>query len=417
MKITILTAGTRGDVQPFLALAQGLVRAGHAATLAAGTDVEAFAAEHGVAYAPLRADYQALATSAEGRAALGGSPTALVRSLRETVLPRVRGLLDDAWAAVQGADALVCHPKALAGPHLAEKLDVPCFLALPVPLLVPTRAFPAPGLVTHDLGPLLNRLTYALPRAAALPFHGTINRWRRQTLGLSARPFFADPFQRKGVPVPVLYPFSPRVVPPPPDWPERVHVTGYWFLDQPGYAPPPGLARFLDAGPPPVYVGLGSMAGQDPEQTTDVVLEALATSGQRGLIATGWGGIAARNPSKDVFVIDAVPHGWLFPRVSAVVHHGGAGTTAAGLRAGKPTVVCPFSVDQPFWGRRIAALDAGPKPIPPSQLNPETLADAIRQAACDPFFRQRAIELCEAIRQEDGVGRAVAVIEGRNAPS
>ena len=417
MKITLLTAGSRGDVQPFVALAQGLKRAGHDATLAAEGDFEAFVREHGIAYAPLRADYQELATSERGRAALGGSPVAVLRSLRETVLPMARGALDDAWAAAQGADAIVYHPKALAGAHLAEKLDVPCFLALPVPLLAPTRAFPAPGITSHDLGAFLNRITYALPRAAALPFHGTINRWRRETLALPARDFFTDPFRRDGKPLPLLYAFSPRVVPPPPDWTPDVHVTGYWFLDEPDYAPPPELVRFLEAGPPPVYVGFGSMAGADPERTSAAVLEALERAEQRGVVATGWGGLTARAVPPHVFVTDAVPHDWLFPRVRAVVHHGGAGTTAAGLRAGKPAVICPFSVDQPFWGGRVAALDAGPKPIPAVRLTAETLADAIRLAACDPFYGQRAAEVGAAIQQEDGVGRAVEVIEAHLARS
>ena len=414
MKITILTAGSRGDVQPFVALAQGLKRAGHDATLAAGAGFEGFVRERGVAYARLQADYQELATSERGRAALGGSPVAVLRSLRESVLPMAREALDDAWAAARGADAIVYHPKALAGAHLAEKLDVPCFLALPVPLLAPTAAFPAPGIAARNLGGFLNRITYALPRAAALPFHGTINRWRREALDLPARDLFTDPFRRNGKPLPVLYAFSPRVVPPPPDWSADVHVTGYWFLDGPDHAPPE-LVRFLEAGPPPVYVGFGSMAGRDPGRTADVVLEALERAEQRGIVATGWGGLTMRSAPSHVFVTEAVSHDWLFPRVRAVVHHGGAGTTAAGLRAGKPTLVCPFSVDQPFWGHRVAALDAGPKPIPASRLTAEALADAMGQAACDPFYRQRAAEVGEAIQREDGVGRAVEVIEAHLA--
>ena len=235
--------------------------------------------------------------------------------------------------------------------------------------------------------------------------------------GAARARFFTDPFRRDGKPLPVLYAFSPRVVPPPPDWTPDVHVTGYWFLDRPDYAPPPELVRFLEAGPPPIYVGFGSMAGADPERTSVAVLEALERAEQRGVVATGWGGLTARAVPPHVLVTDAVPHDWLFPRVRAVVHHGGAGTTAAGLRAGKPTVICPFAVDQPFWGGRVAALDAGPKPIPAQRLTAETLADAIRLAACDPFYGQRAAEVGAAIGQEDGVGRAVEVIEAHLARS
>ncbi|MGI9175888.1 MAG: glycosyltransferase [Rhodothermales bacterium] len=411
MNITILTAGTRGDVQPFVALALGLQEAGHRVTLAAEAGFAPLITGHGVPHAPLRADFQALATSEEGRGALGGNPLAILRALRTSVLPSARALLEDAWAAAQGADVLVCHPKTLAGPHLAEKLDVPCFLALPVPSLVPTQAFPAPGVATRDLGGFLNRLTYSLTQAAVFPFHGLINRWRRETLDLAPQPLFTDPFALGEKPLPVLYGFSPHVVPPPLDWPGHVHVTGYWFLDEPAWTPPPDLVRFLEAGPPPVYVGFGSMARQDPNHTTAIVLEALARTGQRGIVATGWGGLEGRSSSPDVFVTDGAPHSWLFPRVSVVVHHGGAGTTAAGLRAGKPTVICPFAADQPFWGQRTSALDVGPKPMLASRLRAEALADALHQAAHDPFFEQRASEVGEALRLEDGVSRAVAVLE------
>ena len=411
MNITILAAGTRGDVQPFVALALGLQRAGHRVTLAAEAAFAPLVIGHGIPHAPLRADFHALATSEAGRSALGGNPLAIVRALRTSVLPSVRTLLEDAWTAAQGADVLVCHPKTLAGPHLAEKLSIPCFLALPVPSLIPTQAFPAPGVTTRDLGGFLNRLTYSLTQAAALPFRGLINQWRRETLGLSPQSLFTDPFALNGKPLPVLYGFSPHVVPPPSDWPDHVHVTGYWFLDEPAWTPPPELVRFLEAGPPPVYVGFGSMAGQDPERTTSVAQEALARAGQRGIIATGWGGLDGRNSFPDVFVLDAAPHDWLFPRVSVVVHHGGAGTTAAGLRAGKPTVICPFSVDQPFWGQRTSALDVGPEPISAACLRAEPLADALHQAVHDPFFGQRAEEIGRALRREGGVNAAIAVIE------
>ncbi|MCP4593378.1 MAG: glycosyltransferase family 1 protein, partial [bacterium] len=155
------------------------------------------------------------------------------------------------------------------------------------------------------------------------------------------------------------------MAPKPSDWGEQAHVTGYWFLDHVSdWQPPADLVRFLESGPPPVYVGFGSMMSRRAEQTTRITLDALKQSGQRGLIATGWGALSQSDLPDEVFLIESVPHDWLFPRTAAVVHHGGAGTTGAGLRAGVPGIVVPFGGDQPFWARRVEALGVGPAPIP-----------------------------------------------------
>jgi sterol 3beta-glucosyltransferase len=207
--------------------------------------------------------------------------------------------------------------------------------------------------------------------------------------------------------VPFLNAWSEHVVPNPPDWPADVATVGYWFLDRPDdWAPSPALAAFLDSGPPPVYIGFGSMAARHPERTSQTVLRAIRQTGQRALLARGWGGIDAQDVPEFVFLLDEAPHDWLFPRCVAVVHHGGAGTTAASLRAGRPSVICPFFGDQPFWGRRVHALGAGPAPIRQKKLTADQLAAAIRVAIGDDRVRRRAAEIGRAIRAEDGIGRA-----------
>jgi sterol 3beta-glucosyltransferase len=189
-------------------------------------------------------------------------------------------------------------------------------------------------------------------------------------------------------------------------------VTGYWFLDPAeDWMPAPALVDFLAAGPPPVYVGFGSMSSRKPEETTALILGALARTGQRGIIHAGWGGMQRADLPDSVLMIDGVPFSWLFPRVAVVVHHGGAGTTSAGLRAGVPAVVVPFFGDQPYWGQRVADLGVGPAPIPRKKLTAERLAQAIQVAVTDHAMRQRAAELGTKIRAEDGVACAVAVVE------
>jgi sterol 3beta-glucosyltransferase len=201
------------------------------------------------------------------------------------------------------------------------------------------------------------------------------------------------------------------LIPQPVDWDNSTEVTGTWFLEKPkDWQAPDELVDFLGAGAPPVFVGFGSIAGTAPETTTAVVLEALRLCRQRAVIVSGWGGLPALRAADKVRFIESVPYDWLFPRVAAVVHHGGAGSTAEGLRAGKPTVVCPFFGDQPFWGRRVQKLGVGPRPVAQRGLTAKALAEAIHAAVTDDGVRQRAAVLGEKIRAERGVERAVELI-------
>ena len=199
------------------------------------------------------------------------------------------------------------------------------------------------------------------------------------------------------------------MIPRPTDWPERIHVTGFWFSDPPpGWTPPADLVAFLGSGPPPVYVGFGSMPSGSAEDTLKLILKALELSHQRGVLLAGWAGVGEdRKLPEYAFGVESVPHSWLFPRMSAVVHHGGAGTTGAGLRAGVPSIITPFVADQPNWARGLRRSASGPRAIPFRELTADLLADAIRQATSDPAMRQRASALGEQIRHEEGVGTTV----------
>jgi len=409
VNVTILTIGSRGDVQPFVALGVGLRDAGHEVTLATGKGFETFVSERGLRFAGLDVDLLERLQSPEGKAALSGKN--LLGTLKETA-SMYRRVLDQEWEASRGAEGVVYHPKALGGYHIAEDLNVPAFLAHPIPMFSPTRAFPNPVLPVADLGGTLNRLSYgAFLRLSTASFHRTINRWREETLGLPPRRLLASELELRGEPVPTLISCSPHVVPPPADWDRCTTMTGYWFLDRTGdWQPPAHLADFLEGGPPPVYVGFGSLGGWISDKVVGAALSALRRSGKRGVLATGAGRVPS-GVSDDVCVIGSAPHEWLFPRMAAVVQHGGAGTTAEGLRAGKPSVICPTTMnDQLFWGRRVSELGVGPEPIPQKKLTAGTLLRAIRIATEDNRVRERAAALGEKIRAERGVARAVGVI-------
>jgi sterol 3beta-glucosyltransferase len=396
--VMVLAAGSTGDVEPFAALAGRLAGRGHDVTLAADAGFERLAPGGRVEFAPIRADFRSL-LPAPGRKR---------PSLREEVFPVIRGMLGDSWRVAQSRqpEVIVAHQKSLAAPHLAEKLGIPHVQALTVPMLTPTREFPLPGMFRHDLGGLLNRESYRMTGLLTRPYAGLIRGWRSGRLSLAPR-------GKPPAPAKTLYCYSPSLVPTPADWPPGTVATGYWLREQGDGAQPadPGLERFVAAGAPPVYVGFGSSVGPDPARVGAAVRGAVRQAGVRAVIASGWGGLSGVRDDSDVLVTESAPHRWLFPRVAAVVHHGGAGTTAAGLLAARPAVVCPFQGDQYFWGAAVHRAGAGPQPLPANKLTPSRLASAIRQALDDSAMHARTAELSERIAQEDGATRASEQIE------
>lgn len=422
MRITIVTAGSRGDVQPYVALGLGLRRAGHDVRVATHETFRDFVAAHGLGFTPIAGDPRAIlrGTAADAWLASGRnrSMLAFARELRRVAGPLVERSLADYWRACQGADVVLYS--AVAGPswHVAARLGIPSFAALLQPLSR-TRAFPTVGLRGGRglplplVGPALNYATHvAAEQAMWHSVRGRVNRWRVATLGLPPSPFLGPFAEMRRGRAPVLYGFSERVVPKPRDWGPEVRLTGWWVLEpDDAWRPAPELAAFLAAGPPPVYVGFGSMTPASAGRLTAIALEALERTGQRGVLLRGWGSLGDGDLPPWAIAVHDVPHEWLLPRTRAVVHHGGAGTTGAALRSGAPSIVVPLGFDQPFWGRRSAALGVGPDPIPRRALTADRLARAIDRAVRDEAMRERAAELGAALRTEDGVARAVEAVE------
>ncbi len=416
MQIAIVCAGSRGDVQPYVALAVGLQEAGYRVRVVTHENFEPLVRAHRLDFCPVRGNPRALMDHALARKVMGSGQNLIrfTRNLHAMFRALMDTFLEDCQRGCQGAQAIIFSTLGFPAFHIAEAMSVPAFAAFLQPQ-TRTSAFPAPFVSAprwlRKVGPF-NRLTYVFMELLTWQLmRQEINRWRVETLGLAPLPR-SGPYRRmyRGK-MPVLYGFSQHVVPRPRDWPETMHVTGYWFLDTAeGWTPPQDLVAFLEAGPPPVYIGFGSMRGEDPVKTARIAIEALRLSGQRGVLLTGWGGLHPDEVPESVFVVEEVPHDWLFPRVAAVVHHGGAGTTAAGLRAGRPTVVVPFIVDQFFWGERVQALGVGPTPIPHRRLTAERLAAAIEQAVRDEAMRARAEALGARLQAEDGVREAVAIL-------
>lgn len=413
-RVLLLTSGTRGDVQPFVALGRGLLRAGYAVRLCSHARFGGFVETHGLEYAPVNDGLLELTTDGRALTEGRGNVLAAVRALQ----PTFARTLGDAARAAEGCNLIVYHPKAMAGPSLAEAHGVPGVLSLPLPSLTPTRAFALPLLGERDLGEVLNRASYAPLHASSAAYYGELRRWRA-ALGLPRPARFAAPHRdAAGRDVPTLYPASPSVVPPPTDWPATTWMTGYWFSED-DEKPDGALAAFVDAGPPPVVIGFSSMVGRDAAGRTRMVVDAVKEASVRAVLVSGWGGLAEsalQHVPEQIFVTPVAPFAWLFRRTAAVVRHGGAGTTAEGLRAGVPALVCPFFGDQPYWGARVHSLSVGPRPIPQKRLSTPRLAAAIAEMIRDEGMRKRAQTLGAAIRTERGVETAVAFLKRLKTP-
>jgi len=417
MRIRIITIGSQGDVRPYVALGVGLKNAGHDVRVVTHPAFEPLVRERKLDFAPVAGDPREQADNRQLRD-LHDNGRSLIRwwqTFREVDAPLMHQRLRDCWEACSDAEVIIVSILPyLFGYAIARKLNIPLVRGFYFPTS-PTRSYPA-DFVPRSLGWSggLNLASYQLQRhvlwQVARPW---ISGAYRDVLGPSSLPFL-EPFgELDREQQLLLYCYSPSVSPPPPDWGPWIDVTGYWFLDRTtDWTPPPALAAFLEKGPPPVYIGgFGSMTNREPAELSRAVVRALAATKQRALVLTGWGGLSPQELPPEIFAIDWIPFDWLYPRLAAVVHHGGAGTTAASLRAGVPTIIVPFFLDQFYWGRRVFELGVGPAPILRKHLDADNLAAALRLATTDTGMRDRAAALGERIRSEDGVARAVSTFQ------
>lgn len=409
MKITLIAFGTRGDVQPCLALARGLSAAGHDVRIAAPKNFCGWVESHGMAFAAIGVDVEAMMRSPEGVRWVEGGRMREVQNMRALFHQVAQTAAQDMLSACEGAHVIVGGLTAdWAGIAIAEKLGATYVSAL----LQPARQTSSGAASLMGLFPQrdssINRITNAISGRALFSVFGDDLREFRTRIGLPA--VSSATYQQRLNAATTLHAFSQHVVPVPADYPPHWHITGYWFLDEPGWQPPADLAEFLANGAAPVYVGFGSATDGAAERTTALILEAQRASGQRLVLYGGWAGLNAVAPSADVHLLRGAPHGWLFPRMRAIVHHGGAGTTAAAVRAGVPQIVVPHSADQPYWARRMHALGVAARPLSKHRLTARTLAAAFSELLDNRATQSRAAALGERVRAEDGVAAAVALL-------
>ncbi len=412
--IVFLAYGTRGDVQPYVTLGLALQARGYRVSIAASEVFASWVDELGLDFLPLSFDIIQMMHTEDAKkwASYGSKPLLGLRWAKRLAAKYASVSALELINYARDADLAISSVTAIPfGDCAAERYGVKHMAAILFPI--------AP---TGD------------PRAVAVPFRPKtysrlnwfscwISEWilwwmSKDVLKTIRAEIGLPPINRQTLvsrlrQIPTIHGISEHVVPRPKDWPPHVHNTGYWFLDENGWTPPQDLLDFLDADAPPIYVGFGSMSSaHDPKEITRIIVRALEQTGQRGVLLGGWAGLGEDIPlPPTVYRVDSAPHSWLFPRMAAIVHHGGAGTTAAGLRAGRPNIVVPHLGDQPFWGRRVYELGVGTKPIFIDKLNVKRLAKAIQQAVSDTAMQARAAQLGEQIRRENGVQVAVDIIE------
>jgi UDP:flavonoid glycosyltransferase YjiC (YdhE family) len=409
-----MSVGSRGDAQPYVALGLGLKAAGHEVILATHEDFRGFVEEYGLEFRPLAGNPRSMMESPEGKrvAGSGANPLLFARTFARSFSGYADEFFRGSLAACEGAEAIIYAYFALTGYGIARKKNVPGMLALLQPMNRTTRFPLQPSPIFGTWNGIYNWTTMVVAQQLfGQIFKKQMNRWNKK-LGLPPMPAggFYSLADRENIPV--LYGYSPTLVPKPRDWRDNTHVTGFWYLGAPkGWTPPEGLLRFLAAGEPPVYVGFGSMTTKDPQKTTRIVVEALRRAGKRGVILSGWGAMKEEGLPDSVYHVESIPHEWLFPRMEAVVHHGGSGSTGAGLKGGVPSFAVPFFADQYFWGDRLARLGVGPKPVPQDRLTVERLTSALKQATGDARMKARAAAVGRRVRGERGVERAVEAFE------
>jgi sterol 3beta-glucosyltransferase len=404
VRVLIVTSGSTGDVAPYTGLGARLRGAGHEVTLATHEPFRAAVTATGSPFIGIPGDLREILPRARGQdgATSGTGPRALARLL-SIARPLVATLGAGISAAVEAGRPDVVLLSTMVAPlgyQIAEAHGLPWAGVFPQPIH-PTRVFGSVLVGGRDFGPWGNLALGGLVAASARSLYAGPVRDLRRRLGRPAASMRALQAAQE-LRYPTFHGFSPAVVPRPPDWPGPLRVTGYWWPARPaGWQPPAAVTDFLAAGPPPVFLGFGSMAPGHGDRLAGLVLDAVRRAGVRAVLQAGWSGLVA-GAHDDVLSVGELPHDWLFPRTAAVVHHAGAGTTGAGLRAGVPAVAVPVLADQPFWARRLHALGAAPRPVPMPSLSPATLAAALREVTTNPHYAARARAVSARIRAEDG---------------
>lgn len=413
MRIAIFTLGTRGDVQPYVALANQAVKKGHRAVICTGKTFEKFITDHDIEFAPAESDLMAMLQTKEGQDVFNNGVKHIfttVKYMKEVVNPAYRKTLDQFWEAAQGADVILYHPKAFGSADMALALGIPCISMPPVPITFPIPEFPNLAVSsTKNFGGMINKLTYRMMAKGESASIKELNDFREKTLHLPKRKSGLYSYQVNGKDIPIIYPVSKALFPDVKSWDGRVYLPGFFFLDSGIQELDPKVKEFVDQGSRPVVVSFSSMPLKNPPAFRNKLIRALKQTNNRAVVLTGISGMEFGD-DETILAVEQAPHALLFPLAKGIVHHGGVGTMAAALKSGKPQLIIPFSVDQPFWANRLHGMGYAIKPLHEKSLTTRDLIRSFMDMEKSDYINA-AEEIKHSIEAENGTANAIEYIE------
>lgn len=411
MKVTVLTLGTRGDVQPYVALATGLMKKGHEVTICTGSTFKPFIESYGIDFKEATIDFMEILKTEEGQAIFngGGNIFKILKFTKEVINPGFRKTFDDFLDACQGCDVIIYHPKAMVAPDLAEYLNIPCISMPPVPMTFPITEFPNLAVSANkSFGSVINKMTYGVNKFAESSSMKDINDFRQKTLKLNKRKMGAYTYDVKGKRIPIIYPISEILFKKVTSWKGYVSLTGFFYLPYQGQLDE-GLMNFIENGQAPIVISFSSMPLKHPQAFKQYIIDALNQSNNRAVILTGISGMNFEGHD-NIYAVEKAPHRLLFKHAKGIIHHGGVGTMAEALLSGKPQVIMPFNVDQPFWANRLFKQDLALKPLSEKTISTVALIDRFILMD-DVKYKDNAKIVADEIAKEDGIMSAVSIIE------
>lgn len=412
MKVVFLTLGTRGDVQPYVALGKALIKSGQEAVVCTGKSFQGFVEQHGVSFYPAEIDFMEILKTPEGKAMFhgGGNLLKMKRFLKEVIMPGYQRTMNDFLEASKDADLIIYHPKALAATDIAEFRKIPCICMPPVPIIVPISEFPSMAIsASKNFGPTWNRLTYKISAFGLASFMKMINQFRREELKLPKRKVTENYLDINGKSIPVVYPISASLFQDVTSWKDKVYLPGFFYLDNEEETLDEKIQNFLSKGTKPIVISFSSMPLKEPNGFLEMIKKVVDKTGERVILITGSSGIEVME-SDNIFMVQQISHRLIFPVAKGIIHHGGIGTVAEALRSGRPQLIIPFSVDQPFWAQRLYKQGYALKPIRENELTLDLFMEVIKDMkAGKTLDKMQSIQ--SELNQENGTKNMVLFIE------
>ncbi len=413
MRIAIFTLGSRGDVQPYVALAKQAVKRGHSAVICTGQTFEKLIKENGVEFVKAENDLMALLKTEEGKDILNNAGKHIMKTMqymKKVIKPAYRESLDQFWAAAQNADLIIFHPKAFGAADVAFELGIPCISIPLVPITYPIEEFPNLAISpVKSLGKRLNKFTYKIMSLGEKSYLNEINDFRIKTLKRDKRKAGQFTHQRNGADIPVIYPISNALFPDVKSWKDKVFLPGFFFLDSVNQELEQNLKDFIAQGTAPIVISFSSMPLKNPAEFKTKLIKALRETDNRAIVLTGVSGMTF-DDNKNILAVSQAPHELLFPHAKGILHHGGVGTMATALKSGRPQLIIPFSVDQPFWANRLSKMGYALTPLYEKTLQVQDLVQSFKDME-KPENIASAKKIKELIEKEHGTDNAIDFIE------